>query len=296
MSTRKGILLVGGNGSRLHPLTAVVSKQLLPVYDKPMVYYPLTTLMLAGVTEVLLISREPDLNMYRSLLGDGQHWGLRISYATQPRPRGIAEALLIGEEFVKGDPVILVLGDNIFFGSGLTALLRRAAADDEGATVLAYKVRDPREYAVVEIGPEGAVVSLEEKPDNPRSTYAVPGFYCFDGRAVELAKSLRPSTRGELEITDLNRIYLERGSLKALVATRGIAWLDAGTHDGLHKAAGFVQAVQERQGLLVASPDEVSFRMGLIDISGLRRLTETMGESSYRAYLESIVTDFDRGA
>jgi len=287
----KGIILSGGRGTRLHPLTRSISKQLLPLYDKPMIYYPLSNLMLAGIREILVISTPEHLPLFRSLLGDGRQWGLRFEFAEQSQPRGLADAFLIGEGFVAGDPVCLVLGDNVFFGHGLPEILRRAAALESGALIFGYPVRDPQRYGVIEIDRQGRVLSLEEKPAAPRSHLAVPGLYFYDAQVVELARKLRPSPRGELEITDLHRDYLERGQLQVQVLGRGIAWLDAGTHESLMQAANFIQAVQDRQGLMISCPEEIAFRMGYIQPDDLRRLAEGLGENSYRQYLRDLLRE-----
>ncbi len=281
----KGILLAGGQGTRLYPLTRSVSKQLLPVYNKPMVYYPLSMLMLAGIRDVLVISTPDQLPLYRKMLGDGKPWGLAFSYAEQAEPKGLADAFLIGRTFIDGSKVSLVLGDNIFFGHDLRAQLRRAAALERGATIFAYVVQDPQRYGVVELDSAGRVLTLEEKPKNPRSQYAIPGMYFYDENVVSLAEKLAPSPRGELEITDLNRAYLDRGQLRVEVLGRGVAWLDAGTHDSLMQAAMFVQAVEQRQGLMIACPEEIAYLMGYIDENRLRRLAAEMGDNAYSNYL-----------
>jgi len=280
----KGIILAGGRGTRLHPLTRSASKQLLPVYDKPMIYYPLSMLMLAGIQEVLVISTPEDLPIFQRLLGDGHQWGMEFSYAEQDQPRGLADAFRVGASFVGQEPVCLILGDNIFFGQGLPALLQRAAQLQDGAIIFAYPVRDPQRYGVVEFDEQGRALSLEEKPRQPRSNYAVPGIYFYDSQVVELAASLQPSPRGELEITDLNRVYLEHGALQVEVFGRGVAWLDAGTHESLLQAANFVQAVQERQGLMISCPEEIAFRRGFIDAGQLRQLAQSIN-NSYGDYL-----------
>jgi glucose-1-phosphate thymidylyltransferase len=287
----KGIILAGGRGTRLHPLTLASSKQLLPVYDKPMIYYPLSMLMLAGIQEILVISTPEDLPSFRRLLGDGTHWGVRFSYAEQDQPRGLADAFRVGAQFINGQPSCLILGDNIFFGNRLSEILRRSAALTEGARIFAYSVRDPERYGVVEFDAEDRVLSLEEKPANPRSTYAVPGIYFYDSRVVELAAGMKPSNRGELEITDLNRLYLERGTLRVEEMGRGIAWLDAGTHESLLQSAGFVQAVQERQGLMISCPEEIAYRMGFIDQEQLLRLAENLKSNSYGQYLNRLAKE-----
>ncbi len=281
----KGIILAGGRGTRLHPLTLAISKQLLPVYDKPMVYYPLSMLMLAGIREILVISSPEDLPAFRRLLGDGRQWGMSFSYAEQDQPRGLADAFRVGRDFVGGQPVCLILGDNIFFGHGLPDKLRAAAQLDEGALVFAYPVRDPERYGVIEFDAQGRALSIEEKPRQPRSNYAVPGLYFYDGRVTEYAAALVPSARGELEITDLNRIYLGQGQLRVEPLGRGVAWLDAGTHESLLQAANFVQAVEERQGMMISCPEEIAYRMGYIDAGQLRNLANCMSTNGYGAYL-----------
>jgi len=287
----KGIILAGGRGTRLHPLTLAVSKQLLPVYDKPMVYYPLSMLMLAGMREILVISTPEDLPAFRRLLGDGNQWGLSFSYAEQDEPRGLADAFRIGAEFIAGQPSCLILGDNIFFGHGLPETLRRAAQLTEGAVIFAYPVREPQRYGVVEFNAEGKALSLEEKPLEPRSHYAVPGMYFYDSKAVEITAGLRPSARGELEITDLNREYLKRGGLRVEALGRGVAWLDAGTHESLLQASSFVQAVQERQGMMISCPEEITYRSGFIDRAQLRSLAAKVSNNDYGAYLLRLAED-----
>jgi len=289
----KGIILAGGSGTRLYPITKVVSKQLLHVYDKPMVYYPLTTLMLSGIREVLLISTPEDLPLYRQLLEDGSQWGLSISYAQQERPAGLAQALLIGESFTEGEPVCLILGDNIFYGHQLSELLQRAAGLSSGAVIFAYRVRDPKRYGVIEFTPDGQVLSIEEKPDQPKSHYAAVGLYFYDGQAAALARQVKPSARGELEITDLNRLYLERGQLRARMLGRGVAWLDTGTPESLLQAAMFVQTVQQRQGWMIACPEEIAFRQGWINADQVRRLAETLRSTQYAHYLTQVIEEVE---
>lgn len=285
----KGIILAGGRGTRLHPLTLAVSKQLLPVYDKPMIYYPLSVLMLAGIQEVLIISTPEDLPLYRRLLGDGAAWGMTFSYAEQDEPRGLAEAFIIGREFLKRQPACLILGDNIFYGHGLHEKLKSCAQLKEGARIFAYPVNDPQRYGVAEFDAAGRVISLEEKPKNPRSNYAVPGIYFYDEQVSDLAAGLKPSARGELEITDLNRLYLEQGTLTTEVLGRGFAWLDAGTHESLLQAATFIQTVQDRQGMMISCPEEIAFHMGYIDAEQLRTLAEKLGEIHYGQYLARLL-------
>ncbi len=286
----KGIILAGGRGTRLHPLTLTISKQLLPVYDKPMVYYPLSMLMLAGIREILIISTPEDLPLFRRLLGDGSQWGLTFSYTEQEQPRGLADAFRVGAKFIDKEPSCLILGDNIFFGHGLPGILRQAAALTEGALVFAYPVRDPQRYGVVKFDESGRALSLEEKPRQPRSNYAVPGVYFYDSHAVEIAAQLKPSARGELEITDLNRAYLKQKQLRVDLLGRGVAWLDAGTHESLLQAAAFVQAVQERQGLMISCPEEIAYRMGYIGIDQLRSLARGIN-NSYGAYLLGLLEE-----
>ena len=284
----KGILLAGGAGTRLHPLTLVVSKQLLPIYNKPMVYYPLSTLMLAGIRHILLISTPGDIDGFRRLLGDGGHLGLQIEYAVQQRPEGLAQSFVIGRDFIGSSPVALALGDNIFYGHGLTDVLRSASARTSGATVFAYTVKDPERYGVVEFGRDGRAINIVEKPKVPKSQWAVTGLYFYDNGVVDIAASLQPSARGELEITDVNRTYLERGQLHVERFGRGIAWLDTGTYEALLHAANFVQSIEERQGLMMASLEEIAYRMGCITANDVRRLAETM-TSSYGRYLLDVL-------
>jgi glucose-1-phosphate thymidylyltransferase len=287
----KGIILAGGKGTRLYPLTLITSKQLLPVYDKPMVYYPLSMLMLAGIKEVLVISTPEDLPGFRHLLGDGAQWGMRLDYAEQDQPRGLADAFRVGKDFVAGQPACLILGDNIFYGQGLPRVLRDCAAHVEqtgGAAVFAYPVRDPERYGVVEFDSAGRALSLEEKPAHPRSNFAIPGVYFYDPQVTQLAADLKPSARGELEITDLNRLYLEQGKLHVQELGRGIAWLDAGTHESLLQASNFVQAVEERQGLMISCPEEIAYRMGYIDRSQLLAQAARYAGNQYGQYLQAL--------
>ncbi|MCH9694663.1 MAG: glucose-1-phosphate thymidylyltransferase RfbA [Gammaproteobacteria bacterium] len=290
-STTKGIILAGGTGSRLHPLTLSVSKQLMPIYDKPMVYYPLSTLMMAGIREVLVITTPEDQSAFQRLLGDGQQWGIDIRYAVQPDPGGLAQAFMIGEDFIGEDAVALVLGDNIFYGHGLQSQLREVASNSSGATVFAYHVNDPERYGVVNFDGSGRVLGIEEKPASPKSNYAVTGLYFYDNRVVELANNLKPSARGELEITDINRLYLEADALQVELLGRGAAWLDTGTHDSLIEAAQFVQIIEQRQGLKICCPEEIAYNNGWLDAAGLTELAGKLGKNGYGDYLLGVLDE-----
>jgi len=287
----KGIILAGGSGTRLFPVTTVVSKQLLPVYDKPMIYYPLSTLMLAGIREILIISTPQDTPRFEALLGDGKRWGLQLEYAVQDEPNGLAQAFIIGKKFIGDSSVSLVLGDNIFYGHEMSTMLMRAASIKVGATVFAYQVHDPERYGVVEFDKQGNVLSLEEKPDNPRSRYAVTGLYFYDNKVIEYAENIEPSPRGELEITDLNRVYLEAGNLSVELMGRGSAWLDTGTHDSLLQAATFIETLEKRQGLKISCPEEIAFRMGYINEEELLVLAEVMSKNAYGQYLQMVIEE-----
>ncbi len=285
----KGIILAGGSGSRLYPLTSAISKQILPVYDKPMIYYPLSTLMLAGIREILIIGTPEHLPLFRQLLKDGQQWGLDLSYAEQPHPEGLAQAFIIGKEFIGQDSVSLILGDNIFYGHGLSSILQQEAQEKEGATVFGYLVKDPERYGTVELDAEGRAVGLEEKPLHPKSNYAVTGLYFYDNHVVDIAAGLQPSARGELEITDVNRTYLEQGLLRVILWGRGVAWLDMGTPESLLEAANFIEVIESRQGLKIACVEEVAYRMGFIDAEQLNRLAHDIGRNSYGEYVWRLI-------
>jgi glucose-1-phosphate thymidylyltransferase len=287
----KGIVLAGGSGTRLYPVTQVVSKQLLPVYDKPMIYYPLSTLMLAGIRDILVISTPQDTPRFEALLGSGEKWGIRLSYAVQPRPEGLAQAFVIGRDFIGKERVALVLGDNLFYGNELVTLLGKAAARKSGASIFAYPVKEPERYGVVEFDAQGRAVSIEEKPKAPRSRYAVIGLYFYDNRVVDMASKLSPSARGELEITDVNRAYLERGELDVIPMSRGMAWLDTGTHESLLEASQFIETIERRQGLKIACPEEIAFRMKFISADALRELAKPLAKSGYGEYLLRVVEE-----
>jgi glucose-1-phosphate thymidylyltransferase len=286
---RKGIILAGGSGTRLHPATIGVCKQLLPVYDKPMIYYPLSTLMLAGIKDILVISTPEDTHRFERILGDGSKWGINLSYKIQPSPDGLAQAFILGEEFIDGDPCTLILGDNLFFGHGLQSMLKKAMLNERGASVFAYPVSDPENFGVVDFDEDGKATSIEEKPNQPKSRFAVTGLYFYDSDVVEIAKNIKPSARGELEITDLNRVYLERGDLEVNRMGRGMAWLDTGTHDALLEASHFIQTLEKRQGLKVACPEEISWQMGWIDEAQVLKLAEPLKKGGYGSYLVSLL-------
>ena len=286
----KGIILAGGKGTRLFPLTIATSKQMLPVYDKPMIYYPLSMLMLAGIREILVISTPDALPAFRELLKDGSQWGLKFEYAEQAEPRGLADAFLVGRDFIGNSPVCLILGDNIFYGQGMASILQECASLEDGAIIFGYRVNDPERYGIVEFDANGNVLSIEEKPVAPKSNFAVPGIYFYDHRVVQVAESVKPSARGELEITDLNRIYLEEGKLKSKIFGRGVAWLDAGTHESLLQAAMFIEAIQQRQGLMISCPEEIAYRMGYISLEQLHELGKPLAGNSYGEYILRLVS------
>ena len=287
----KGIILAGGSGTRLHPVTKAISKQLIPIYDKPMVYYPLTTLMLAGIKEILIISTPTDLPMYKKVLDDGSQWGIRLEYAEQPRPEGLAQAFIIGKKFLAGSPACLILGDNIFYGHGLVDSLKKAVSSEGGASIFGYWVRDPQRYGVIEFDKTGKVISIEEKPKKPKSNYAAVGLYFYDSQVCDIAATIKPSARGEYEITDLNNAYLKINKLKVELLGRGIAWLDTGTPESMLQAANFVQTVQQRQGLMIACPEEIAFHLGLIDAKQLTKLAEPLAKNWYGQYLLNLVNE-----
>ena len=287
----KGIILAGGSGTRLHPVTKAISKQLIPIYDKPMVYYPLTTLMLAGIKEILVISTPTDLPMYKKVLGDGSQWGIRLEYAEQPRPEGLAQAFIIGKKFLAGSPACLILGDNIFYGHGLVDSLKKAVSSETGATIFGYWVRDPQRYGVIEFDKAGKVISIEEKPQKPKSNYAAVGLYFYDSQVCDIAATIKPSARGEFEITDLNNAYWKNNKLQVELFGRGIAWLDTGTPESMLQAANFVQTVQQRQGLMIACPEEIAFHLGLIDVKQLIKLAEPLAKNWYGQYLLALVDE-----